>query len=139
VKYADEDYEGATVPFDDAASVTTFVAAVAVASFEVPACSTESEDDGVQVGSTSSAAVAVDAEDVEGSAAADQAASDFPADAAAPLLAPPLARQPAPSPRSAAVPGPALSAAWVSWVFRTLQQFERFVQGNSAANATESL
>jgi len=122
VKYADGDYEEATVPFDDAASVTTFVAAVAVASFEVLACSAESEDDAVQVGSTSSVAVAVDAADVEGFAAADQAAFDFPADAAAPLLVLPLAQRPAPSPRSAAVPARVSSAAWVSWVFRTLQQ-----------------
>lgn len=38
MKYADEDFEEATVPFDDAASVVTFVAAAAVVSFGVLAC-----------------------------------------------------------------------------------------------------
>lgn len=35
MKCADEDFEEATVPFDDAASVMTFVAAAAVVSSEV--------------------------------------------------------------------------------------------------------
>lgn len=38
MKCVDEDFEEATVPFDDAASVVTFVVVVAVVSFGVLAC-----------------------------------------------------------------------------------------------------
>lgn len=106
MKCADEDFEEATVPSDDAASAVTFVAAVAAAvSFGVLACLAECEDDEVRAELTSSVVAVADAAEAEGFAVADRAASDSPADAAAPLLARPLERRPAPSLRSEAVLG----------------------------------
>lgn len=103
MKCADEDFEEATVPSDDAASAMTFVAVAVVASFAVPACLAEYAEDGVRAGSTSSVAAVADVAEAEDFAEAGRVASDSPADAAPPLLAQLLEQRPAPSQRFVAV------------------------------------
>lgn len=66
------------------------------------------------MGSTSSVVAAVDVADVEDFAVVVRVASDFPADAVAPLLVRLLERRPAPSLHSEAVLGRVLLVALVS-------------------------